>query len=79
VANTSEKPQLLSIILNGLKKNEVFTSGKCITLKADKDAENTLENPNKIEPEEHTINIENNKLTADIAASSFVIYILAKQ
>jgi len=79
VANTSEKPQSLSITLTGLKKNEVFNSGKCIVLKADKDAENTLENPDKIKPEERTINIENNKLTAEIAASSFVIYKLSKQ
>ena len=79
VANTSEKPQPLSITLTGLKKNEVFASGKCITLQADKDAENTLENPNKIKPEERTINIENNKLTAEIAASSFVIYKLTKR
>ena len=75
VVNTSDKSQKLNIEFKGLKKSASLVNGKCITLHSDNsDAENTLDEPNKIVPVEKDINIENNILNTEIGEMTFVIY-----
>ena len=75
VVNTSDKSQKLNIEFKGLKKSVSLVNGKCITLHSDNsDAENTLDEPNKIVPVEKDINIEKNILNTEIGEMTFAIY-----
>ncbi|MBM6883266.1 alpha-L-arabinofuranosidase C-terminal domain-containing protein [Bacteroides caecigallinarum] len=75
VVNTSENPQSLNIELKGLKKSANLKEGKCTTFHSeDLDAENTLDNPYKIVPEEKTIEINNNTISTTINGMTFAIY-----
>lgn len=79
IANTSDKAQKLSLEFAGLKKSFQLTDGKCITLHCgDPDAENTLDEPNKIVPKETSISIENNTLNTEIGAMTFAVYKFVK-
>lgn len=79
VVNTSDKTQDITILLNGLKKNESITSGKCIKLASSKPNEdNTLENPTAIIPKETAVSAEGNKLSVQLEANTFAIYKLSK-
>ena len=80
VVNTSDKPQPLSIQLNGMKG--VHTA-QIITLSHDgMDDENTLDNPEKIIPVEGTCQVDAGKkaslLLDDIPAKTFRIYKIKK-
>lgn len=75
VVNTSDKSRKLNIEFKGLKKSVSLVNGKCITLHSDNsDAENTLDEPNKIVPVEKDINIEKNILNTEIGEMTFAIY-----
>jgi alpha-L-arabinofuranosidase len=79
VANTSDKAQDITILLNGLKKNESITSGKCIKLaSSNADKDNTLENPTAIVPKETAVSTEGNKLSVQLEANTFAVYKLFK-
>jgi alpha-L-arabinofuranosidase len=79
VANTSSEAQDLTINLAGMKKSESLTSGKVITLSsADLDAENSIENPDKIVPVTSSISVSGQSLETSIAPNSFAVYILSK-
>ena len=57
VANTSDAPQPFDIRLTGLKKKQTISSGSVTTLScSDPDAENTLDNPDRIKPVTTEIN-----------------------
>ena len=76
VANTSDKPQDVTLNLNGLKGSR---SAALTTLQCDNmDAENTLDNPNKIRPVETTATCESKKnatvLSDKLPAKSFRMY-----
>ena len=76
VANTSDKAQEVTLNLNGLKGSR---SASLTTLQCDNmDAENTLDNPNKIRPVETTANCESKKnatvLSDKLPAKSFRMY-----
>ena len=76
VANTSDKTQEVTLNLNGLKGSR---SASLTTLQCDNmDAENTLDNPNKIRPVETTATCESNKnatvLSDKLPAKSFRMY-----
>jgi alpha-L-arabinofuranosidase len=76
VVNTSEKSQPVSIQLNGMKG--VHTA-KTITLTHDgDDDENTLDNPERITPQEGTCQVDAGKkaslLLDDLPAKTFRIY-----
>ena len=80
VVNTSDKPQPISIQLNGMKG--VHTA-QIITLSHDgMDDENTLDNPEKIIPVEATCQVDAGKkaslLLDDIPAKTFRIYKIKK-
>ncbi|MCW1734372.1 alpha-L-arabinofuranosidase C-terminal domain-containing protein [Anaerorudis cellulosivorans] len=75
IVNTSDKTQSVKLNFSGLKKSEKLTGGKLITLKSDKlDAENTLENPFFIVPEEKEVFAEGNILESQIEPYSFYLY-----
>lgn len=76
VANTSDKTQEVTLNLNGLKGSR---SASLTTLQCDNmDAENTLDNPNKIRPVETTATCESKKnatvLSDKLLAKSFRMY-----
>ena len=76
VANTSDKTQEVTLNLNGLKGSR---SASLTTLQCDNmDAENTLDNPNKIRPVETTTTCESKKnatvLSDKLPAKSFRMY-----
>ena len=80
VVNTSDKPQPLSIQLNGMKGTH---TAQIITLSHDgMDDENTLDNPEKIIPVEATCQVDAGKkaslLLDDIPAKTFRIYKIKK-
>lgn len=75
IVNTSEKNQKLNIEFKGLKKSETLINGKCITLHSDDvDAENSLDEPNKIVPIEKDIIMEKNILKDEIGEMTFAVY-----
>jgi len=75
IVNTTDKAQPVKLNFSGLKKSEKLTGGKLITLKSDKlDAENTLENPSLIVPEENGVAVEGNILELQIDPYSFYLY-----
>lgn len=76
VANTSDKTQEVTLNLNGLKGSR---SASLTTLQCDNmDADNTLDNPNKIRPVETTATCESKKnatvLSDKLPAKSFRMY-----
>lgn len=76
VANTSDKTQEVTLNLNGLNGSR---SASLTTLQCDNmDAENTLDNPNKIRPVETTATCESKKnatvLSDKLPAKSFRMY-----
>ncbi|WP_308247590.1 alpha-L-arabinofuranosidase C-terminal domain-containing protein [uncultured Prevotella sp.] len=76
VANTSDKTQEVTLNLNGLKGSR---SASLTTLQCDNmDAENTLDNPNKIRPVETTATCESKKnatvLSDKLPTKSFRMY-----
>lgn len=76
VANTSDKTQEVTLNLNGLKGSR---SASLTTLQCDNmDAENTLDNPNKIRPVETTATCESKKnatvLSDKLPVKSFRMY-----
>ncbi len=80
VVNTSDKPQPLSIQLNGMKGTH---TAQIITLSHDgMDDENSLDNPEKIIPVEGTCQVDAGKkaslLLDDIPAKTFRIYKIKK-
>lgn len=80
VANTSSTEQSLSIHINGLKKVQ---DTRTLTLSStDPDAENTLDEPEKIIPQEGKASVSASKkgstLSDNLPAKSFRVYILSK-
>lgn len=76
IVNTSDKTQEVTLNLNGLKGSR---SASLTTLQCDNmDAENTLDNPNKIRPVETTATCESKKnatvLSDKLPAKSFRMY-----
>ena len=62
-----------------MKKSFQLTDGKCITLHCDNpDAENTLDEPDRIVPKETSIGIEGNTLDTQIGPMTFAVYKFVK-
>lgn len=75
VANTSAVPQKLSLLLAGLKKGRTLKEVRCLTLSSsDPDADNTLENPCAVVPQESFLPAEGNRLDTEIDARTFRVY-----
>lgn len=74
VANTSKEDQTLNINITGLKKGKVLDGGKVLTLHADLEAENTLDNPDIVKPVESTVEAAGREFTATVGPSTFAVY-----
>ena len=75
VANTSDRYQSIDVQFAGMKKGRALTAGSRILLTSpDMDAENTIEHPMLIVPQEQTIRISGQSITADLPPYSFAVY-----
>jgi alpha-L-arabinofuranosidase len=76
VANTSDSDQSLAVRFNGL---DGITSARQILLHSDDlDADNTLDEPEKIVPEETSISAKGDVLNVTLKAKTFAVYIVKK-
>ncbi len=79
VANTSDKTQSLNFTIEGMKKKEALTSGRCIKLSSlDLDKDNTVDNPSAIVPRESELTVEGQAVSVELEPNTFAVYILNK-
>ncbi len=77
VANTSDEAQPLSMKFEGMKKGQAFSGGQCIKLTTtEMDADNTVDQPDRITPVESDINPDGQALETEIEPNTFAVYIL---
>ncbi len=77
VANTSEEPQPLKVNFKLKNKKQKLAGAHVITLQSDNlEAENTLDEPNKISTKESNMTISGNCLDTTIAPETFAVYIV---
>lgn len=80
VANTSDRAQPLSLNFAGLKKQETLSDGRCIKLRSlDPNAENTLEQPFAIVPQESAATIEGHVFSTELEPNTFAVYKFVKK
>ncbi|MDE6856286.1 MAG: alpha-L-arabinofuranosidase, partial [Muribaculaceae bacterium] len=74
VANVSDEPQQLKLTFDGMKK-ATLAGGKEVTLHSDVEtAENSLENPSLITPQEKAIDASGNAWSTTIGPKTFAVY-----
>lgn len=79
VINVSDEVQPVSISFEGLKKKEVLSGVKSVSFHSDDhDAENTLDEPQKIVPVECPLDFEGRVLETTVAPKTFMVYALQK-
>lgn len=75
VVNVSDAPRQLEIAFEGLKRSASLGQGSCLTFHSDDpDADNTLDQPEKIIPAESAITPDGNTLRTEIGAQTFALY-----
>lgn len=75
VANVSEHPQDLNITFDGMPKKSEISGGKVITLHSDREtAENSLDNPAEIVPQESDIQVSGKNYSTMIGPKTFAVY-----
>ncbi|MDR2146357.1 MAG: carbohydrate binding domain-containing protein [Tannerella sp.] len=80
IVNTSDTPQRILFNFKGLKKKEKLTPLETITLNADRDAENTLDNSELIKPVTSAFKLQDgNILDADIEGNTFLVLKMLKE
>ena len=78
VANTSDQPQEIVMNFSGLKKKHLLKGVECVTYHSDDpDADNTLDEPNKIIPVSQPLDFTGDVLSTSVAAKTFAVYVLA--
>ena len=78
VANTSDQSQEIVMNFNGLKKKHLLKGVECVTYHSDDpDADNTLDEPNKIIPVGQPLDFTGDVLNTSVAAKTFAVYVLA--
>ena len=79
VANTSDQKQSLRIFFEGLGKKDILTNGKCFLLQSnDLDADNTLDNPDRIRPAENDVSLRDNLFSTELEPKTFAVYKFTK-
>ena len=74
VANVSDEPQQLNLTFDGMKK-ATLAGGKEVTLHSDVEtAENSLDNPSLITPQEKAIDASGNAWSTTIGPKTFAVY-----
>lgn len=75
VVNVSDTPRPIEVAFEGLKRSATLGAGSCITFHSDDpDADNTLDEPEKIVPVRSTVTPDGNTLRTEIGALTFAIY-----
>ena len=79
VINTSDEAQPVKINFDGLKKKEVLKGVAAVSYHSDDlDADNTLDEPEKIVPQTTPLEFEGKALEVTVAPKTFMVYILQK-
>ena len=79
VINTSDSVQPLRITFDGLKKKDVLRGVSAVSYHSDDpDADNTLDQPEKIVPQTLPLDFEGKVMETDIAPKTFMVYVLQK-
>ena len=80
VANVSDSAQQLRIDFDGLRRKEVMKGVAIVTYHSDDpDADNTLDEPEKIVPQTSALDFEGRSLSAVIGPKTFAVYVLEKR
>lgn len=74
LVNTSKKNEKINIDITGLKKGQTLDGGKAIILTADLEAENTLDEPDIVEPIETRVLASGTRFETEITSSTFAVY-----
>ena len=80
IANVSDSAQQLRIDFDGLRRKEVMKGVGIVTYHSDDpDADNTLDEPEKIVPQTSALDFEGRSLSAVIGPKTFAVYVLEKR
>ena len=74
IVNTSDESQEVNVNIKGLKKGQQLNGGKVLTLRAEPDDENTIDNADKVMPTMTEIHATGNQLLTVVAPTTFVVY-----
>lgn len=75
VVNTSDKARKIRLEFKGLKKSPALADGKCLVFHSDNpDADNTLDNPSLIVPQEKALDVDGNVVETEVGPATFVVY-----
>lgn len=79
VINVSKEAQPVKINFEGLKKKEVLRGVEAVSYHSDDlDADNTLDEPEKIVPQTMPLDFEGKALEVTVAPQTFMVYVLQK-
>ena len=80
IANVSDSVQPVRIDFDGLRRKEVMKGVGIVTYHSDDpDADNTLDEPEKIVPKTAALDFEGRSLSAEIGPKTFAVYVLEKR
>ena len=80
VVNVSDSAQQLRIDFDGLRRKETVKGVRTVTYHSDDpDADNTLDEPEKIVPQSGPLDFEGRSLSTEIGPKTFVVYVLEKR
>ena len=80
IANVSDSVQPVRIDFDGLRRKEVMKGVGIVTYHSDDpDADNTLDEPEKIVPKTAALDFEGRSLSTEIGPKTFVVYVLEKR
>ena len=80
IANVSDSVQPVKIDFDGLRRKEVMKGVGIVTYHSDDpDADNTLDEPEKIVPKTAALDFEGRSLSTEIGPKTFAVYVLEKR
>ena len=80
IANVSDSVQPVRIDFDGLRRKEVIKGVGIVTYHSDDpDADNTLDEPEKIVPKTAALDFEGRSLSTEIGPKTFAVYVLEKR
>ena len=79
VVNVGNEAQQINLQFQGMKKGQQLQSAKQIMLHCtEMDADNTLDEPEKIVPQESAVQVDGQKLSVELPAKAFAVYVVKK-
>jgi alpha-L-arabinofuranosidase len=80
VVNTSSEPQAVTVKFDGLKSKALSEEVKAVSLHSDdKDAENTLQEPDKVTPQEVTLKLTDGTIDTTVGPLTLTVYTVNKK